>query len=127
MSSGSVYQRSPGSYRIKYEIGRDPITGKRRTGYKTVKGTKKEAQQELRRLQIAVDQGMYTNPGKLTVGKYLTDWLSGRRHSIAPKTAERYDELIHRPPDRPPFPGQTEHRSLEPLLRRPIRAGPARW
>ena len=38
------------SYLLKYDGGKDPATGKRRQLYKTVRGTKKEAERELGRL-----------------------------------------------------------------------------
>jgi hypothetical protein len=47
---GTIKSRSAGSYRIRYTLGRDPVSGKRRFGTATVRGTRKEAEQELVRL-----------------------------------------------------------------------------
>lgn len=94
MSNGHIRRRSEGSWELKYDAGHDPITGKRITKFKTVRGTKRDAERELRTLLSAVDNGMYADAGKLTLGAWLDKWLAARRHSIAPKTAERYGELI---------------------------------
>jgi hypothetical protein len=57
--TGHIRQRSPGSWEIKFEGGRHPITGKRKTHYVTVKGGKKAAQRELRRLLGTVDERLF--------------------------------------------------------------------
>jgi hypothetical protein len=54
--TGHIRQRSPGSWEIKFDAGRDPVTGKRKTRFVTVKGGKKAVQQELRRLLGTVDE-----------------------------------------------------------------------
>ena len=82
MSSGSIIKREGKkgtSYLLKYEAGRHPATGKRKTAYATVNGTKKEAQTELRRLLDSVDKGSHVDPSKMTVGEWLAQWLRGRR------------------------------------------------
>src|SRR5689334_15594180 len=93
MSSGSVVRRGKTSWRLKYEADRDPITGKRRTRYATVRGTKKQAQVELVRLLAEVQDGTSVDPSSLTVAGYMNAWLDGATH-LAPKTRERYAELI---------------------------------
>lgn len=79
MSQGSIIKREGKngavSYLLKWEGERDPATGKRIQRYKTVRGTKKEAQAELRRLLGAVDNGTAVDPNKITVGEWLTNWL----------------------------------------------------
>ena len=94
MSTGHIQTRGPNTWRLKYDIGRDPITGKRITKFKTVHGGKRDAQRELRELLGAVDKGQHVDPGKLTLGAYLDGWLEGRGHALAPKTAERYADHI---------------------------------
>ena len=78
----------------QFDVGRDALTGKRLTKTKNVKGTKRDAERELGNLLTAVDNGTYADAGRVTLGAWLDRWLDGRRHSIAPKTAERYTELI---------------------------------
>jgi hypothetical protein len=68
VSAGHIRQRGESSWQIKYEAGpRDPQTGERRTRTTTVRGTKRDAQRELRRLLGAVDTGQHVDPSKLTL------------------------------------------------------------
>ena len=94
MSQGNITQRSPGSWRLKYDIGQDPATGKRQTRYKTVRGSKRDAQRELRRLLKDVDDNRHVDVTKQTLGDYLDDWLKNHRTTVSPRTAERYGEMI---------------------------------
>ena len=94
MSAGHIQRRGESSWRLKYDLGRDPTTGKRIIKFKTVRGSKRDAQRELRNLLDAVDQGRHVDPGKLTLGQYLDEWLEGRGHALASKTAERYGDHI---------------------------------
>ena len=96
MSSGHIRARGPGSWELKFDAGRDPLTGARIVRYKTIKGAKRDAQRELRALLDAVDRGTHTDPGKLTLGDWLDRWMTGRQHTISPKTTERYGELIEK-------------------------------
>lgn len=91
-----IQRRGANSWRLKYDLGRDPITGKRQIRYKTVRGTKKDAQRELRELLGAVDRGTHVDPGKLTLGGWLAQWLEEAKHNVAPKTHERYSEIVNK-------------------------------
>ena len=44
---GNLTRRGKSSWRLKFDLGTDPVTGKRLTQYETVRGTKKEAQAEV--------------------------------------------------------------------------------
>ena len=87
MSNGHIRPRGKGAWELKFDIGLDPLTGRRVTKYVTVKGAKRDAQRELRRRLDAVDQGLNADPGKLTVGDWLTKWLDLARNEVSPKTA----------------------------------------
>jgi integrase len=54
---GTIQSRSAGSYRIRYSLGSDPVTGKRRWATATVKGSRKDAERELTRRLRTVDTG----------------------------------------------------------------------
>lgn len=91
--TGNITRRGKGSWRLKFEAAdRDPATGKRRTRYVTVRGTKREAQSELIRLLAEVESGTAIDPSKVTVADYVRGWLDGATQ-LAPKTLERYREL----------------------------------
>ncbi len=94
MSSGHIRPRGKGAWEIKYDTGRDPLTGKRATRTATVRGPKRDAQRELRRRLDAVDQGLHADPGKLTVGDWLTEWSELVQNEVSPKTWERYAEIV---------------------------------
>ena len=93
--TGHFRQRSPDSWEIRYSLGTDPATGKRRIATTTVRGTRKDAEKELRRLLRALDTGEHVDPSRVTVRQWLTTWLDSIRQEVAPKTAERYGEIVH--------------------------------
>lgn len=93
MSAGNLTRRGRSSWRLKFEAGdRDSVTGRRRTRYVTMHGTRREAQAELIRLLAEVQNGTTVDPSKVTVAEYVHGWLDGATH-LAPKTLERYREL----------------------------------
>ena len=53
---GHIRRRGEGTWELKFDLGRDPLTGKRQVRYVSFKGTKREAQAELARL-LAEAQG----------------------------------------------------------------------
>lgn len=91
---GHIRQRSKGSWAITIDLPRDE-DGKRRQKQKTVRGTKREAEQILARMLNEVNSGVYVPEATLTVGAYLDEWLEiHARHNVAAKTFERYQELV---------------------------------
>ena len=62
-------------YQITIEGERDPETGKRNRSYKTVKGTKKEATAEMRRLIYEVEHGKSLKQSPLTVREWIAKWM----------------------------------------------------
>ena len=64
---GHIQQRSEGSFRLQYTLGRDPATGKRRTATATVRGTRKDAERELTRLHWAIDTEEHVDLTRITV------------------------------------------------------------
>ena len=96
MTAGNITRRGKTSWRLKFEAGeRDLATGKRRTRYVTVHGTKKAAQLEMIRLLAEVETVTAVEPSKMTVAEYLRGWLN-RAARLAPKTMERYRELAEK-------------------------------
>lgn len=91
---GTIIQRSKGSWTLVFDMGRDG-QGKRKQKWKTVRGTKANAEQELRRVLRSLDTGEYVEPTKLSVAEYLERWLKDyARNAVAPKTFERYSEIV---------------------------------
>ena len=75
MSQGHIRPQGDGSWEIKFDLGRDPLTGRRITKYVTFRGTKRRAQEELTRLLGQRNDGSYVEPTKMTVAQYLNHWL----------------------------------------------------
>jgi hypothetical protein len=94
MAKGHIRARGPGAWELKYDIGANPTTGQRITKFKTVHGAKRDAQRELRSILTAVDGGTYADPGKMTVGDWLRQWLEEAQHVVARKTHQRYKEIV---------------------------------
>ncbi|MGE0652804.1 MAG: tyrosine-type recombinase/integrase [Alphaproteobacteria bacterium] len=95
MAEGTIVRRGERSWRLKFEAGpRDP-DGRRRTRYVTVKGLRKDAERELRRLLAEVDSGSFTEPSKESVAAHLRHWLDHHAAlTVTPKTLERYREIV---------------------------------
>jgi integrase len=94
MSAGHIRQRSPGAWEIRWPLPAGP-DGKRRIGTKTIRGSKRGAQQALRAAMTAVDRGEHVELSKATVQQWLTErinqWRADRH--ISTRTAEHYDQL----------------------------------
>ena len=90
---GRIRQRSPGTWQVTYEIGRDAL-GKRRQKAETVRGTKAQAQRRLREILTALDQGHGKAPA-VSLVEWLARWM---RDVVVPNrrqgTVERYSRAI---------------------------------
>ncbi len=94
MSQGTIIRRGKHSWRCKYDLPRDEAGG-RRIAYVTVKGTRKDAERELRAKLTAIDTGTHVDPSAVTVGEFLHDWLDTvAPRTTAPKALERYRGLV---------------------------------
>jgi hypothetical protein len=92
--TGHIRQRSAGSFEIRYSLGTNSATGKRRIATATVCGTRRDAERELRRLLRTLDTGEHVDPTRMTVREWLTTWLAAVREEVSPKTHERYSEIV---------------------------------
>jgi integrase len=92
--TGHIRERSSGSFELRYSLGTDPATGKRRIVTATVRGTRKDAEKEMRRLLHVVDIGEHVDPTRMTVREWLTTWLTAVREEVSPKSHERYSEIV---------------------------------
>jgi integrase len=82
MSGGHVRQRSPGSYELRYRAAGHTVT-------KTFRGTRRDAERELRRLLTEVDRGG-RGPSKETCGAWFTRWLGIVAAELSPLTLRLY-------------------------------------
>ena len=95
MSAGHIRRRGKQSWELKFELGTDPLTGRRRIRYASFKGTKREAEVELARLVAENAVGGGIDPSKATVAEFLERWdRDWATNNVEGKTLERYRELI---------------------------------
>jgi integrase len=88
---GSVRERSPGSWELRYRY-RD-AQDISRLATKTVKAVDRaDALKQLRACLASVDDGSHVPPGEITVAKWVERWLTGVE--VDPRTAERYGQLL---------------------------------
>lgn len=93
---GTIVRRGKSSWRLKFDVGADPVTGGRKIAYRTVHGTKRQAEAALAKALAELQDGDFVDPSAMTVHEYLKKWLSDyARHNVAHKTFERFEELIN--------------------------------
>jgi integrase len=92
--TGHVRRRGARSFELKFDVGTDPITGKRRIRYASFKGTKRDAEIELARLIAQNAAGEGVDPSKATLAEFIErwdrDWASV---NVGRKTLERYRQI----------------------------------
>lgn len=93
MMRGNITRRGKSSWRLKFDLGTDPVTGKRNTQLVTVRGTRKQAEAELNRRLNQVGEGTFVSQLKETVAEHVRAWLAGNL-DLAPTTKERFNRLV---------------------------------
>ena len=93
--AGFIQQRGERKWLVRVYLG--IVDGKKRYLARTVYGTRKEAERELRRLLALKDERKLTSSGRMTVNAYLDEWLRvAAAPRVRPATAERYAEYLAR-------------------------------
>jgi integrase len=90
---GHIRQRSPGHWAIVIDA-RDQQTGKRKRRWHSFVGTKRQAQVECARIISEMQSGAGVEPSKITVAQFLDRWLDHIASQVAPRTRERYGEIV---------------------------------
>lgn len=91
----SLYHRGPKKWRISIELGKDPKTGKRRRKFKTVNGTKKEAQKVMLEMVQKYEKGNFNEAENITVEEYLKKWLyEYKKNDLSKTTFIDYKNII---------------------------------
>ena len=92
---GHIVKRYKSSYSVILNLGVDPVTGRRRQQWISVKGSKKDAEKKLAELLHQFDTGTFIKPGKTTLAEYLERWLRDyARPNLSPRGFERYQGII---------------------------------
>ena len=94
--NGSIRQRTPGSWELTVDLGRD-ARGRRRRKYVTVRGTKAQARRRLRELLSVLDRGMDLPTERVLLrdwlDRYMADVVTPQRRQ---GTKELYQRMIAR-------------------------------
>jgi integrase len=94
---GSLKQRYKGLWSIilDLESASDPSdAGKRKQKWITFHGTKKDAEKKLNDLIGAANGDTFVEPSKLTLIRWLRQWIAGMKTLCRPTTYSRYHGLI---------------------------------
>jgi integrase len=92
---GHIRQRTQDTWSVIVSQGFDPQTGRRRRLWRTVRGTRRDAERVLTELLHAHDYGIDTPPGRITLAEYLTRWIATYAvPNTSPTTARRYEQLL---------------------------------
>lgn len=84
-------------WQLTAELGRDPVSQKRLRKYRSVEGTKKEAERALRAFIAEIEKGMYVTDTKITVHEWVDTWLEVYIvPNVSPTTLSRYEGMIKR-------------------------------
>jgi hypothetical protein len=84
------------SYSIAYDERPDPTTGERRQRERGGYGTREEAEDALALAIAAVRSGGYVEPSKVTVARFLADWVERKaQDDLEPSTAMSYRQKIN--------------------------------
>ncbi|MBN1856521.1 MAG: site-specific integrase [Dehalococcoidia bacterium] len=92
---GSIQQRSPGSWFLRYDG--PEIDGKRHQVAETVRGTRKTAERALRERMAVVENGGYLPKQRETVADYMKRWLETYcATNTTPRTQQGYRGYVNR-------------------------------
>lgn len=97
MATGHLEKRSKSSWTIVIELGRDPVTGKRKRITKSVKCNSKKAKKIMHEMLHEIETGTFVKPTELTVAEYLKQWLKNYcETNLAPSTFASYKMIIEK-------------------------------
>src|SRR5262245_4876593 len=94
---GHIQRRGTSSWRLKFDDGRDSVTGKRITKFVTLRGTKAQAQVEAARIMAGAVTGAYVDVSRETVSQFAERWVCDWAASnVSNKTFTGYDQLLRK-------------------------------
>lgn len=102
-----IRERKPGVWQIMFDVGADPVTGRRRQRSKTVYGTRAHADREAERIALELADGMFIDDRGMTVADLIEAWLTVKASQISPGSLATYRHNV---------------KHLEPISRRKIAA-----
>ena len=91
--SGSLRQKTKGVWEVRFDGGRDPLTGRRRQISRSVRGSKRDAQQVMNALVAEADAGGFIGTST-TFEQLCIQWLALAENDLSPTTLRRYKNLL---------------------------------
>ena len=91
--SGSKEEMSPGVWRLRIYVGKDPLTGRKRQVEKRFHGNKTEATKALRKMASAHDEGRL-DPTTATFGEVLERWLTHKSPTLKATTMREHRRAV---------------------------------
>ncbi len=92
---GSI-KKDNNNWNVVFDLGKDPITGKRKQKRKRGFKTKKEAEKYMTEQLNAIDKGTYFEPSEMTLSEYLDYWVENHaKPNTAKRTYENYQYMIN--------------------------------
>ena len=92
ITTGSIRERKHKVWQITIELPKDPITGKRNRRYRTVEGTKKEAERAMHEFITELEKGYYVANSNISITEWVQTWLEVYIiPNVSPTTLSRYD------------------------------------
>lgn len=92
---GHLQQRGTDSWRLKVFLGRS-ADGKKRYLERTVRGTRREADQELARMVVEAGEGRWTPSAPMTMAELLDRWLKLKATTVEQSTVSNYEWIARR-------------------------------
>lgn len=78
------------------DIGRDPVTNKRKQKTKSGFKTKKEAEKALTEVNYEIEKGIWLEPSDITFNEIAEKWFSTHKRNLKETTAESYENLLNK-------------------------------
>ena len=101
-------------WQIVVDLPHAPVTGKRIRKFKTVGGTKKEAERAMREFIRELERGYHVTDDHITVSEWIATWLEVFiTPNVSPTTLSRYTGMIRRYIT--PLIGSVKVQELKPL------------
>ena len=91
--SGTLREKYPGIWQVRFDAGRDPVTGRRRQLSRNVRGSKRQAQQALNALVAEAESGRRVGTSG-TFEQLSTRWLALVENDLSPTTLRTYKNLL---------------------------------
>jgi hypothetical protein len=92
---GHIQQRDRQSWRVKVFVGRD-ADGVKRYVERTVRGTRRDAERELARVVVEVDEGRHAAAAPMSFDELLDRWLDVKRRTVEANTMASYEWIARR-------------------------------